>query len=104
MPRHGITYSSQSGTSNADKKTINDDWNPAANIEGGHVPTSTLSPLDSQFGWNIDVLTPHPKQGLYSVDPFADKSIEAMSGVNLIHTTNPMPRWQNPSEARSLCG
>ena len=67
-------------------------WPPILKA-GTHRPLRLARRLP-QFGWNIDVLTPHPKQGLYSVDPFADKSIEAMSGVNLIHTTNPMPRWQ----------
>ena len=39
---------------------------------GTHRPLRLARRLP-QFGWKIDVLTPHPKQGLYDTDSFKEE-------------------------------
>ena len=67
-------------------------WPPIMKA-GTHRPLRLARRLP-QFGWKIDVLTPHPKQGLYDTDSFKEESIESISGVTIFHTTTTMPRWK----------
>ena len=67
-------------------------WPPIVTA-GTHRPLRLARRLP-HFGWGIDVLTPHPKQGLYDTKSFTDESIESVSSVNILYTTTAMPRWQ----------